>query len=107
MRAVEALAIRFKDIDFLLILPEFIFVKNIPRLEFQEISISQMKKYLTQWLDWRCRKRDCNPTQLPNPDDLVFNVFRVKSHPQTLYVKVNAEFKSPTSSPNLMKEKKE
>jgi hypothetical protein len=97
MLAVEALAIRFKDIDFLLILPEFMFVKNIPRLEFQEISISQMKKYLTQWLDWRCRKRDCNSTQLPNPDDLVFNVFRVKSHPQTLYVKVDAEFKSPTS----------
>jgi hypothetical protein len=44
MRAVEALAIRFKDIDFSVILPEFMFVKNIPRLEFQEISISQMKQ---------------------------------------------------------------
>lgn len=103
MRAVEALAIRFKDIDFSVNTTRIHVRKEYSKTRVsRNIYISdEASKYLTQWLDWRCRKRDYNPTQLPNLDDLVFNVFRVKPHPQTLYVKVNAEFNKALQAAKL------
>ena len=88
LRAVEGCSIRIKDINF----------KNRPttihiRAEYvktrvgRDIYISdEATQYLKQWLDWKYRERGLNP------DDLLFNVSNVESKPETLYVKLVAEF---------------
>jgi len=88
LRAVEACAIRVKDIDFK-IKPTMIHI----RAEYaktrvgRDIYISdEATQYLKQWLDWKYRERSTNP------DDLVFNTFRVRSKPEILYGKIATEF---------------
>jgi integrase-like protein len=88
LRAVEGCAIRVKDIRFECS-PTIIHV----RAEYtktrvgRDIYVSdESTRYLKQWLDWKYRKRSLNP------DDLIFNIFNVESKPETLYVKLAAEF---------------
>jgi integrase len=88
LRAVEGCTIRIKDINF----------ENSPtmihiRAEYvktrvgRDIYISdEATRYLKQWLDWKYRERSINP------DDLLFNIFRVKSKPEILYIKIGTEF---------------
>ena len=88
LRAVEGCAIRIKDINFK-VNPTMIHI----RAEFaktrvgRDVYISdEATRYLNQWLDWKYRNRSINP------DDLVFNTFRVRSKPEILYGKIATEF---------------
>ncbi|HEY7569780.1 MAG TPA: site-specific integrase [Nitrososphaeraceae archaeon] len=88
LRAVEGCAIRVKDINFE-VKPTTIHI----RVEYaktrvgRDIYISdEATGYLKQWLDWKYRERSSSP------NDLIFNIFSVESKPETLYVKLEAEF---------------
>jgi integrase len=88
LRAVEGCAIRLKDIRFECN-PTILHV----RAEYaktrvgRDIYVSdETTRYLKQWLDWKYREKSLNP------NDLIFNAFSVESKPETLYVKLAAEF---------------
>jgi integrase len=91
MRAVEALAIRLRDIDFTVSPTKIHIRKEYSKTKTaRDIYISdEATQYLKQWINWkydneeRPRKKD--------DDDLVFTVYRTKS-PTILYVKVITEF---------------
>jgi integrase len=91
MRAVEALAIRLKDIDFTVSPTRVHIRKEYSKTKTaRDVYISdEATQYLKQWISWkydneeRPRKKD--------DDDLVFTVYRTKS-PTTIYVKVITEF---------------
>jgi len=98
MRAIEALALRYRDIDFT-VSP----IKVHLRKEFtktkaaRDIYISdEATKYLKQWLDWKYReerilKTGKRTTTTPMPDDLVFSPF-LGSNPASMYHKLIQEF---------------
>jgi integrase len=101
MRAVEGLAIRFKDIDFS-VSPTKIHIRReyaktkVPR----EIYISdEATKYLQQWIKWKYRDKGDEWTRIKESDDLVFSVYKVKNeaNPQHLYNKVTVEFQRSLS----------
>ena len=88
LRAVEGCAIRVKDIDFE-VKPIMIHIRAeyVKTRVGRDIYISdEATQYLKQWIDWKYRVRSLNP------NDLVFNTFNVESKPETLYVKLVAEF---------------
>jgi len=88
LRAVEGCAIRIKDINFK-IRPTTIHIRAeyVKTRVGRDIYISdEATHYLKQWIDWKYRLRSLNP------DDLIFNTFNVVSKPETLYVKLVAEF---------------
>ena len=88
LRAVEACAIRLKDINFNA-KPTMIHIRAeyVKSRMGRDIYISdEATQYLKQWLDWKYRERTINP------DDLVFNTFKTRSKPQILYIKIGKEF---------------
>jgi len=88
LRAVEGCAIRIKDINFE-VKPTTIHIRAeyVKTRVGRDIYISdEATRYLNQWLEWKYRERR------RNPDDLIFNIFRVKSKPETLYIKLAVEF---------------
>ena len=96
LRAVEALAIRLKDVDFsgsptkIHIRKEYVKTK-ISR----DIYISdEATQYLKQWIEWKYRDKGDNRTKTPKPDDLVFSTYTVRSeaNPNYLYIKVMVEY---------------
>jgi integrase len=88
LRAVEGCAIRMKDINFK-VKPTMIHIRAeyVKTRVGRDIYISdEATQYLNQWLDWKYRERS------RNPDDLVFNIFKLKSKPEILYIKIATEF---------------
>jgi integrase len=101
MRAVEATAVRLKDIDFS-VTPTMVHIrKEYSKTKIaRDIYISdEATQYLKRWIDWKCRDRteekDKGLTKPPsNPDDLVFSSYTInkKANPNNLYTKLIYEF---------------
>jgi integrase len=91
MRAVEALAIRLKDIDFT-VSPTKIHIRReySKTKTARDIYISdEATQYLEQWINWKYNNEERPRTR--DDDDLVFTVYRTRA-PTTVYVKVLSEF---------------
>ena len=96
LRAVEALAVRLKDIDFS-VSPTRIHIRKeyVKTKISRDIYISdEASKYLKQWIDWKYRDKGDSRTKTPKPDDLVFSTYTIKNEPNPnyLYIKVMVEF---------------
>jgi hypothetical protein len=91
MRAVEALAIRLKDIDFTVRPTKIRIRKEYSKTKTaRDIYISdEATQYLKQWMSWKYDNEE--RPRIKDEDDLVFTVYRTKS-PTTVYVKVITEF---------------
>jgi integrase len=100
MRAVEATAIRLKDIDFS-VTPTRIHI----RPEFAKTRVArgiyisdEATKFLNQWVEWKYRNKaetkDEGLTKIAEPDDLVFSTFSIneRPNPHNLYNKLLEEF---------------
>jgi integrase len=92
LRAVEALAIRIKDID-LSVSPTKIHIRK----EFTKTKVArdiyisdEATHYLKQWIDWKYHNRE--RPRLMNQDDLVFAVYKTTNNPRSIYVKILTEF---------------
>jgi integrase len=90
MRSAEALAIRLKDIDFIVSLTKVHIRREYSKTKTaRAIYVSdEATQYLKQWINW---KYDNEERPRNRDDDLVFTVYRTKT-PTTLYVKILAEF---------------
>jgi Phage integrase family len=98
--AVEALAIRLKDIDFT-VSPTKIHIRReySKTKTARDIYISdEAIQYLKQWINWKYDNED--RPRIKDDDDLVFTVYRTKS-PTTVYVKVLTEFEKLLSVVSL------
>jgi integrase len=91
MRAVEALAIRKKDVDFTVSPTKIHIRKEFTKTRVaRDIYISdEATNYLKQWLDWKYNNSE--RPRLPNENDLIFTIYRA-TNPTTLYVKILREF---------------
>jgi integrase len=96
MRAVEALAIRLKDIDFSVSPTKIRIRKEYAKTKVsREIYISdEATNYLRQWIEWKYRDKGDELTRIRDPNDLVFSVYKIKNeaNPTYLYCKMIAEF---------------
>lgn len=95
-RAVEALAIRLRDIDFSSS-PTKIHVRK----EFSKTRVSrdvyisdEATRFLKDWINWKYRDKGNEWTKTPIPDNLVFRAYNVTgdSDPERIYVKIISEF---------------
>jgi Phage integrase family len=98
MRAIEGLAIRYRDLDFTVSPTSVHIRKEFTKTKVaRDIYISdEATKYLKQWLDWkyqeaRILKTGKRTTTTPMPDDLVFSSF-LGSNPASMYQKLRDEF---------------
>ena len=75
LRAVEALAIRLRDIDFSISPAKIHIRKEYVKTKIsREIYISdEASKYLKEWINWKYRDKGDSRTKIPMPDDLVFS----------------------------------
>jgi integrase len=91
MRAVEALAVRLKDIDFTASPTKVHIRKEYSKTKTaRDIYISdEATQYLKQWINWKYNNEE--QPRIKDDDDLLFTVYRTKS-PSTVYVKVLTEF---------------
>jgi integrase len=107
-RAVEALAIRIKDIDFSISPTKIHIRKEYTKTKCaRDIYISEeATQYLKQWIDWKYRDKGEN-TKRRHPDDLVFSIYTIKNEPNPthLYQKILIEFEN-FKLQGLTKEKK-
>jgi integrase len=96
MRAVEALAIRLKDIDFSVSPTKIHIRKEYAKTKVsREIYISdEATNYLRQWIEWKYRDKGDELTRIRDENDLVFSVYKVKNeaNPTYLYCKIVTEF---------------
>ena len=100
MRAVEALAIRLRDLDFSVKPTKMHIRKEYAKTRAaRDVYISdEATRYLKQWIEWKYRDRHAENKNLENmirsDDDLVFSKTRTSSpkNPQGLYTKVLLEF---------------
>ncbi|HEU4467473.1 MAG TPA: site-specific integrase, partial [Nitrososphaeraceae archaeon] len=96
MRAMEALAIRLKDIDFSPNPTKIHIRKEFAKTRVaRDIYISnEATVYLKQWIDWKYRDKGNKWTRDKSPDDLVFSIYSVnkKPNPSNLYIKILLEF---------------
>jgi integrase len=103
MRAVEATAIRLKDVDFSVNLTKIHIRKEYAKTKVaRDIYISgEAAQYLKQWIDWKYRDREKEKEKekrliekTANPEDLVFSTYRINesANPVNLYVKLHYEF---------------
>lgn len=92
MRAVEALAIRLKDIDFKVSPTKIHIRKEYAKTRVaRDIYISdEATEYLKAWIAWKYRPDAFNP-KVESDDDLVFGVGRSED-PRGLYVEIADEF---------------
>ncbi|MFL6361568.1 MAG: tyrosine-type recombinase/integrase [Nitrososphaeraceae archaeon] len=91
MRAVEALAIRLKDIDFTVSPTKIHIRKEYSKTKTsRDVYISdEATQYLRQWINWKYNNEE--RPRIKDDDDLVFTVYRTRV-PTTVYVKVLTEF---------------
>jgi len=93
-RAVEALAIRHKDIDFSAS-PTKIHVRK----EYSKTRVSrnvyisdEATKFLKDWISWKYKDKGEEWIRNTKSDNLVFRVYKSKSNPQNIYFKIIHEF---------------
>jgi integrase len=95
-RAVEALAIRLKDIDFTSSPTKIHVRKEYSKTRVsREVYISdEATKFLKDWSNWKYNDKGNDWTKTAEPDDLVFSAYTVKGspNPRHLYVKIVHEF---------------
>ena len=95
MRAVEATAIRLKDIDFSTNPTKIHIRKEYAKTRAaRDVYISdEATQYLKQWIDWKHRLRQ-EQGRLPSQEDLVFSIYSINKepNPSNLYVKLIREF---------------
>ncbi|MGA7370090.1 MAG: site-specific integrase [Nitrososphaeraceae archaeon] len=95
-RAVEALAIRFKDIDFSSSPTQIHVRKEYSKTRIsRDVYISdEATKFLKDWIDWKYKDKDYDWTKELKSDDLVFSAYRVKGRadPKIIYFKIIDEF---------------
>jgi integrase len=95
-RAVEALAIRLKDIDFSSSPTKIHVRKEYAKTRVsRDVYISdEATKFLNDWVKWKYRDKGNKWTKTPAPDDLVFRAYDVTydSDPRYIYVKIISEF---------------
>jgi tRNA nucleotidyltransferase/poly(A) polymerase len=95
MRAVEATAIRLKDIDFSTTPTKIHIRKEYAKTRAaRDVYISdEATQYLKQWIDWKHRLRQ-EHGRLPSQEDLVFSIYSINKepNPSNLYVKLIREF---------------
>jgi integrase len=91
MRAVEALAIRLKDIDFTVSPTKIHIRKEYSKTKTsRDIYISdEATQNLKQWISWKYNNEERPRTR--DDDDLIFTVYMTRA-PTTLYVKILSEF---------------
>ena len=109
-RAVEALAIRIKDIDFSISPTKIHIRKEYTKTKCaRDIYISgEATQYLKQWIDWKYRDKGENTKKI-SPDDLVFSIYSIKNEPNPnhLYVKIITEFEKLLQVAGLDERKEE
>lgn len=90
MRAVEALAIRIKDIDFSLSPTKVHIRKEFAKTRVaRDIYISdEAAQYLREWIDWKYRNKQ---TPAKPEEELVFGVGQ-STDPRSLYKAIQHEF---------------
>jgi integrase len=95
-RAVEALAIRLKDIDFTSSPTKIHVRKEFSKTRVaRDVYISdEATKYLKDWMNWKYRDKGSEWTKTATLDDLVFSAYKIKevSDPRCLYIKIVNEF---------------
>ena len=100
MRATEALAIRYRDLDFTVSPTRVHIRKEFTKTKAaRDIYVSdEATTYLKQWLDWKYREERIlktgkrTATTTPMADDLVFSPF-LGSNPGYMYQKLAQEFR--------------
>ena len=92
LRAVEALAIRIKDID-LSVNPTKIHIRK----EFTKTKVArdiyisdEATHYLKQWIDWKYHNSE--RPRLMDQEDLLFAAYKSTNNPRSIYVKMLTEF---------------
>jgi integrase len=92
LRAVEALAIRIKDID-LSVTPTKIHIRK----EFTKTKVArdiyisdEATHYLKQWIDWKYHNSE--RPRLMDQEDLLFAAYKSTNNPRSIYVKMLTEF---------------
>jgi integrase len=93
MRAVEALAIRLKDIDFSTSPTKIHIRKEYAKTKVsRDVYISdEATIYLRQWIDWKYNNKE-RPRKKSCPEDLVFTLHN-STNPNVIYVKMYLEFR--------------
>jgi integrase len=95
-RAMEALAIRIKDIDFSVTPTKIHVRKEYAKTKVaRDIYISdEATKYLKHWLDWKYRDKTKERLKslTKDPNDLVFTIYSTAKNPETLYIRIISEF---------------
>ena len=109
-RAVEALAIGFKDTDFTSS-PTKIHVRKeyLKTRVSRDVYVSdEATKFLKDWINWKYKDKNYDWTKNMKSDDLVFGEYRVKSkaNPKNIYFKIIHKFEKLLSVAG-MDEKKE
>jgi integrase len=93
-RAVEALAIRLRDIDFTLSPTKIHVRKEYSKTRVaRDVYISvEATKYLKDWMNWKYKGNEW--TKTAKLDDLVFGANKIKGgpKPRCLYIKIVNEF---------------
>jgi integrase len=96
MRAIEALAIRLKDIDFSVTPTKIHIRKEFAKTRVaRDIYISdEASQSLEQWIDWKYRDKGNEWTKTKNPNDLVFAVYSIENRPNPnhVYIRIMTEF---------------
>lgn len=92
--AVEALAIRLRDIDFTLSPTKIHVRKEYSKTRVaRDVYISvEATKYLKDWINWKYKSNEW--TKIAKLDDLVFGANKIKGgpKPRCLYIKIVNEF---------------
>jgi integrase len=93
MRAVEALAIRLKDIDFSTSPTKIHIRKEYAKTKVsRDVYIShEATTYLKQWIDWKYNNKE-RPRNASYPEDLVFTVHN-STDPNVIYFRMYLEFR--------------
>ena len=94
-RAIEALAIRLKDIDFSVNPTKIHIRKEYAKTRVaRDIYISdESTHYLKQWIDWKYRdKNNDKYTKKPKPEDLVFSVYTIANEPRPISINLLTYF---------------
>ena len=105
MRAVEALAIRLKDIDFSTNPTKIHIRKEYAKTKVsRDVYISyEATTYLKQWLDWKYNNNE-RPRKISSPEDLVYTVHN-STDPNVIYFRMYLEFRKLLSIVGLDRRK--
>jgi integrase len=108
MRAVEATAIRLRDIDFSTNPTKIHVRKEYAKTKAaRDVYISdEATQYLKQWINWKQRLRT-DQGRTFTPEDLVFSIYSINKEPNpcNLYVKLIYEFQKLLAAAGMAERK--